>query len=80
MPALPRQPPADAWRGVTEGLRGSRGVRQPPVIMLCWQMKQGGCCWHVIVSAICGGATVMDAVFGDDSENEKGAAGVAATP
>jgi integrase len=35
---------------------------------------------HVIVPAIRGGATVMDAVFGDDSENEKGAAGVAATP
>jgi integrase len=35
---------------------------------------------HVIVPAIRGGATVMDAVFGDDPEDKKGAAGVAATP
>ena len=35
---------------------------------------------HVIVPAIRGGATVMDAVFGDDAEDEKGAADVAATP
>ena len=35
---------------------------------------------HVIVPAIRGGATVMDTVFGYDPEDEKGAAGVAATP
>jgi integrase len=35
---------------------------------------------HVIVPAIRGGASVMDTVFGDDSENENGAAGEAATP
>jgi integrase len=35
---------------------------------------------HVIVPAIRGGATVMDTVFGDDAEDEEGAAGKAATP
>ena len=35
---------------------------------------------HSIVPAIRGGASVMDTVFGDDSEDGNGAAGVAATP
>jgi len=35
---------------------------------------------HVIVPAIRGGASVMDAVFGDDPEDGSGAAEVAATP
>jgi integrase len=35
---------------------------------------------HVIVPAIRGGASVMDAVFGDDPEDGSGAADVAATP
>jgi integrase len=35
---------------------------------------------HVIVPAIRGGANVMEAVFGDDSEDGSGAADVAATP
>ena len=35
---------------------------------------------HVIVPAIRGGASVMDAVFGDDEGNENGAAGEAAAP
>jgi len=35
---------------------------------------------HVIVPAIRGGASVMDTVFADDSEDGNGAAGVAATP
>jgi hypothetical protein len=35
---------------------------------------------HVVVPAIRGGASVMDTFFGDDAENENGAAGVAATP
>jgi integrase len=35
---------------------------------------------HVIVPAIRGGASVMDNVFGDDADNENGAAGEAATP
>jgi integrase len=35
---------------------------------------------HVIVPAIRGGANVMDAVFGDDSQDGSGAADVAATP
>jgi integrase len=35
---------------------------------------------HVIVPTIRGGASVMDTVFEDDSEDENGAAGVAATP
>jgi integrase len=34
---------------------------------------------HVIVPAIRGGASVMDTVFGDDEDNENGAAGGAAT-
>jgi hypothetical protein len=34
----------------------------------------------VIVPAIRGGASVMDNVFGDDADNENGAAGEAATP
>lgn len=35
---------------------------------------------HVIVPAIRGDATVMDAVFGGDEERRNGAADVAATP
>jgi integrase len=35
---------------------------------------------HVIVPAIRGGASVVDAVFGDDEENGNGAAGEAAAP
>jgi len=35
---------------------------------------------HVIVPAIRGGASVMDNVFGDDQQNENGAADEAAAP
>ena len=35
---------------------------------------------HVIVPAIRGGASVMDTVFGDDTERGNGAADAAATP